>query len=55
MKKESHSKLALNAMIRASKKAILRAASLDLEIPVWKDGKVVYVKAKEKARKMGYL
>jgi len=36
MKKESNSQLALNAMHRASKKAVEKAANLDLSIPVWK-------------------
>jgi hypothetical protein len=48
MKKESNSQLALNAMHRASKKAIEKAAILDLSIPVWKDGKIIFVKAKDK-------
>lgn len=39
--------MALNAMRRASKNAIKRAALLDLEIPFWEDGKVVHVKAKK--------
>lgn len=53
MKKESNSHLALNAMHRASKKAVEKAASLDLSIPVWKDGKIIFVKAKEKLEKLG--
>jgi len=48
MNKESYSNLALNAMHRASKKA----ASLDLSIPVWKDGKIIFIKAKEKLQKL---
>ena len=52
MNKESYSKLALNAMHRASKKAAEKAAILDLSIPVWKDGKIICVKAKEKLQKL---
>jgi len=54
MKKESYSKLALNAMLRASKEAIEKAASLDLKIPEWKDGKIIFVDAKEKLKKLNY-
>jgi hypothetical protein len=52
MKKESNSQLALNAMHRASKKAVEKAAYLDLSIPVWKDGKIIFVKAKDKLQKL---
>jgi hypothetical protein len=52
MKKESYSKLALNAMHRASKVAIEKAANLDLKIPEWKDGKIVFVDAKKKLKKL---
>ena len=52
MKRESNSQLALNAMHRAAKKAVERAANLDLTIPVWKDGKVILVKAKDKLQKL---
>ena len=45
MKKESTSQLALNAMHRASKKAVEKAANLDLSIPVWKDGKIIFLKS----------
>jgi len=54
MKKESYSKLALNAMQRASKEAIEKAANLDLKIPEWKDGKIIFVDAKEKLKKLIY-
>jgi hypothetical protein len=54
MKKEYYSKIALNAMHRASKEAIEKAANLDLKIPVWKNGKIIFVKAKEKLRKLSY-
>ncbi|MBU1345050.1 MAG: hypothetical protein KKE44_20490 [Proteobacteria bacterium] len=52
MKKESKSQLALNAMQRASKKAVEKAANLDLSIPVWKDGKIIFVKAKDKLQNL---
>lgn len=54
MKKESYSSLALNAMCRASKKAVEKAAHLDLQIPEWKDGRIVFVPAKEKLKKLSY-
>ena len=54
MKKEYYSKIALNAMHRASKEAIEKAANLDLKIPVWENGKIIFVKAKEKLRKLSY-
>jgi hypothetical protein len=44
MTKESYSKLALNAMNRAYKKALEKAANVDLKIPDCKDGKIVFVK-----------
>ncbi len=54
MKEKSYSKLALNAMHRASKEAIEKAANLDLKIPEWKDGKIIFVDAKEKLKKLKY-
>ena len=44
MKKESNSQLALNAMQRASKKAVEKAANLDLSIPVWTDACPMVIK-----------
>jgi len=52
MKKKLNSQLALNAMHRAAKKAVERAANLDLTIPVWKDGKIILIKAKDKLQKL---
>jgi hypothetical protein len=52
MKKKLNSQLALNAMHRASKKAVEKAANLNLSIPVWKDGKIIFVKAKDKLQKL---
>ncbi len=44
MKEEiSYSKLAANAMCRAAKDAQKRAAKLNLKIPVWKEGKIIYM------------
>jgi hypothetical protein len=31
-----------------------KAARLDLKIPEWKDGKIIFVDAKEKLKKMSY-
>lgn len=55
MTKESYSKLALNAMNRASKQALEKAANMDLKIPEWKDGKIIFVDPREKLKKMGYI
>jgi len=52
MKKESNAKLALNAMHRASKQAIEKAANLDLKIPVWKEDKIIFINAKEKLKEL---
>ena len=52
MKEELNSQLALNAMHRASKKAVEKAANLDQSIPLWKDGKIIFVKAKDKLQKL---
>ncbi len=55
MIKESNANIALNAMHRASKKAIEKAAKLDLKIPEWNDGKIIFVNAKEKLKKLNYF
>ncbi len=47
-----NSHLALKAMRRASKRALERAASKDLKIPIWKNGEVVYVDAKDKVKSL---
>ena len=52
MKNESNSKFALDAMHRAAIKAIEKAANLDLEIPEWQNGKIVYVNAKKKLKRL---
>jgi hypothetical protein len=43
----SQSQLALNAMYRASQVAIARAAEKNLNIPIWQNGKIVFINAKE--------
>ncbi len=43
MKKESNSNPALNAMRRAAIQAVEKAEKMDLEIPEWKNGKIIYV------------
>jgi hypothetical protein len=45
--KISYSKLALNAMCRASKEAQKKAADHNLKIPIWKDGNIVYMEPKQ--------
>ena len=52
MKEKVDSQLALNSMRRASRQAVERAAGLDLSIPIWKDGKLTFVKAKDKLEKL---
>ena len=52
MKNKSNSKSALDAMRRAAIKAIEKAANLDLEIPEWQNGKIVYVNAKKKLKRL---
>jgi len=54
MKNKSYSSAALNAMHRASKEAIKKAANLDLKIPVWKNGEIIFVSAKEKLQTLNY-
>jgi hypothetical protein len=45
--KISYSKLATNAMYRASKSAQEKARQLNLKIPIWENGKIKYVKPEE--------
>ena len=48
MKKQiSYSKLALNAMCRASKEAQKKAADNNLKMPIWKNGSIVYIEPNE--------
>lgn len=46
--KISYSELALDAMKRAAEEATKKAAQKDLKIPVWKDGKIVYLQATDR-------
>ena len=43
----AQSKLALDAMRRASREAIVRAAEKNLKMPLWKNGEIDFVDAKE--------
>ncbi|MCB2264437.1 MAG: hypothetical protein LGR52_16090 [Candidatus Thiosymbion ectosymbiont of Robbea hypermnestra] len=43
----SQSKLALDAMRRASREAVARAAEKDLKIPMWKNGEITFVDVKK--------
>ena len=45
--KISQSKLALDALRRASREAIARAAEKNLKMPVWKNGEITFIDAKE--------
>jgi hypothetical protein len=47
MKKISYSELAIDAIYRASKLAQRRAEERNLKIPIWKDGKIIYIESKE--------
>ena len=51
MTNESYSKLAMNAINRASKQALEKAANMDLKMPEWKDGKIIFVDPREKLKK----
>jgi hypothetical protein len=42
-------------MHRASKQALEKAANMDLKIPEWKDGKIIFIDPREKLKKMAYL
>ena len=55
MTKESYSKPALNAMHRATKQALEKAANMNLEIPEWKDGKIIFVDPKVKLKNLDLL
>jgi len=45
--KISYSKLAGDAMFRASKIAQKKAAELNLKLPIWKEGRIVYIDPKK--------
>ena len=55
MTKDSYSELAISAMNRATKQALEKAANMNLKIPEWKDGKIIFVDPGEKLKKMGYI
>ncbi len=55
MTKESYSKPALNAMYRATKQALEKAADMNLKIPEWRDGKNVFVDPGAKLKKLCYI
>ena len=55
MTKESYSKPALNAMYRATKQALEKAANMNLQIPEWKDGKIIFVDPKVKLKNLNHL
>jgi hypothetical protein len=38
--------MGLNALIRAARKAIESATKKNLKVPIWKDGKIEYIKPK---------
>ncbi len=42
-------------MYRAAKEATEKAARFDLQMPEWKDGKIIFVDPREKLKKMGYI
>ncbi len=50
--KISYGKLGIGAMHRARDEAIKIAAEHNLKMPVWKDGKIVYLDAKERLKEI---
>jgi hypothetical protein len=55
MTKESYSKSALNAMYRATKQALEKAANMNLQIPEWKDGKIIFVDPEVKLKNLDHI
>lgn len=45
--KISYSQLAIDALYRASKLAQRKAEERNLKMPIWKDGKIIYIDTKE--------
>jgi hypothetical protein len=43
----SYSELAIDAMSRAAKQAQKQAAERNLKMPIWKNGKIIYVESKQ--------
>jgi len=50
--KTSYSKFALDAMHRASKIAQKKATEMGLKVPIWKDGKIIYLESKKHKKKI---
>lgn len=42
-------------MYRATKQALEKAADMNLKIPEWRDGKIVFVDPGEKLKRPGYI
>ena len=40
---EDYATMGLNALKRASRKAFARARQNNLEVPIWRDGKIEYI------------
>jgi hypothetical protein len=47
MDEKSNAELALNAMRRASRQVLERAANKGLKIPIWKEEKIIFVDPKD--------
>ena len=50
--KIAYSKFALDAMYRASKIAQKKATERGLKMPIWKDGKIIYLESKKHNKKI---
>ncbi|MBC8219181.1 MAG: hypothetical protein H8E67_01250 [Proteobacteria bacterium] len=50
--KISYSKLAIGAMHRAKNDAIRKAAEYNLKMPVWKNGEMIFIDAKERLKEI---
>ena len=55
MTEKIHSQLALNAMRRAYIQALQKAANNGLKLPVWQNGKIVFVDAKGKVASSDFV
>ena len=45
--KISYSKLAITAMFRAAEMAQKKAAEKNLKMPIWQDGRIIYIESKK--------
>ncbi len=45
--------MSLNALKRAARKAFEKACQNNLEIPIWRDGKIGYIKAEAATERVG--